>query len=500
MRGTIKGRIFSNITIFNGSAFEREQSLLIDCNGKASYRSTSDAETSRLATLQKIDASGLTVTPSFHDTHAHLLSYAANLLAYDIGLENFSREVFISLVRKAASEQRNSNVVRVSGMDHNFADMDGNLQIDNALMDEALPDRPLRIQTRSGHAHGLNSAAMHLAGIIESTDEPEGVTFKRRLSDGRLNGIFLEAGDYLDSRLPVIARCELKKGVARALDAIHANGINNLTDATHINDIARYELLGECLKEYAPDMELLFMPGFHSLRDFVDLGMTYKSQQNGISIGPVKIMLTGSSGSTYPDNSTLKEIVSECHSFGFPVAIHSVDMDSTDIVIDVLSHDSFAGDRIEHASELRDDQIHKMSEISLNVSTQPSFIYERGDGYLNSDTASRIDKLYRFKSLLSAGIIVGASSDCPVVDPDPIKTIYSSVARRTSAGAIVNIGEIVTVSEALKMLTTNSVTISGLNKVRDWTDKNLLLIDKDLDSCLDEDLLEANVSWIDDFK
>ncbi|MEE3345137.1 MAG: amidohydrolase family protein, partial [Chloroflexota bacterium] len=181
-------------------------------------------------------------------------------------------------------------------------------------------------------------------------------------------------------------------------------------------------------------------------------------------------------------------------------AIHSIDKDSTDIVINVLSDDFLAGDRIEHASELTDDQIHKMSAISLNVSTQPSFIYERGDGYLNSDAASRINKLYRLNSLLSAGIVVGASSDCPVTSPDPIKTVYSSVTRQTSSGATVNIEERVTVCEALKMLTTNSVTISGLTQVRDWTDKNLILIDNDLDSCSDEELLQANISWISDFE
>ena len=500
MGEAIRDRIFSNITVFNGLKFKREQSLLIDSDGKVSFRPTEDVGMSILSTLQEIDGTGMTVTPSFHDTHMHLLSYAANSLTYDIGLGKLSKDVFINLVRKAAWDQRNADVVRVSGMDHGFTNMPENLQVDNTLLDEALPDRPLRIQTRSGHAHVLNSAAMHLAGIVDSTDEPEGVTFQRHLSNGRLNGVFWEAAEYLDNRLPGIDQCELKKGVRKALETFRVNGINHLTDATHINDIARYQLLSGCLKEFAPDMELLFMPGFDRFRDFVDLGMTYKSRHNGISLGAIKIMLTGSAGLTYPDNNTLTEMVRECHSFGFPVAIHSVDMDSTDIVIDVLSDDSLAGDRIEHASELTDDQIHKMSQISLNVSTQPSFIYERGDGYLNSDAASRIDKLYRLKSLLSAGIVVGASSDCPVTNPDPIKTIYSSVTRRTSAGAIVNIEERVTVREALKMLTSNSVTISGLSENREWTDKNLILIDHDLASCSSEELLEANISWISDFQ
>ena len=125
MGGTIRGRLFSNITVFNGLGFERGQSLMVDCNGKASYKPTPDVEASMVATLQEIDGTGLTVTPTFHDTHTHLLSYAANLLAYDIGLGNLSKEVFISLVRKAAKDQREADVVRVNGMDHHFARRSG---------------------------------------------------------------------------------------------------------------------------------------------------------------------------------------------------------------------------------------------------------------------------------------------------------------------------------------------------------------------------------------
>ena len=492
--------LLSNPRVFDGSKFRRVKSLLIDSSEKHSIQIRESAETFNWTSIKEIDASGLTVTPPFHDTHTHLLSYAANFGTYDIELDNPSRDSLIMLLRKAAASQPNSALVRVSGIDNNFIYNEQGFQVDRTLLDEAVPDRPLRIQTRSGHAQILNSAALDLAGIVESTDEPKGVTFGRRLSDGKLNGVFLEAEGYLDGRLPLIDGLELQRGIEAALDAIYANGINNLTDATHLNDIARYELLSESLEKYAPYMNLSFMPGFDSLRDFTDLGMTYKSKHNGVSLGPVKIMLTGSSGGIYPDKNALKEIVKECHMSGFPVAIHSVEMDSTDKVIDILSEDSLMGDRVEHASELRDDQIQRMAEISLNVSTQPSFIYDRGDSYLNSEMETPIDKLYRIKSLLRAGIVVAASSDCPVTEPDPIKAIYSAVTRRTSSGSVVNSKERVTVCEALKMLTSYSARISGKSQVPESIDENLLIIDKDLSSCTSSELLEAKVSWIKDFE
>jgi len=59
--------------------------------------------------------------------------------------------------------------------------------------------------------------------------------------------------------------------------------------------------------------------------------------------------------------------------------------------------------------------------------------------------------------------------------------------------------ERVSICEALQMLTTNNVTLAGLNWGTKWMDKNLLLIDKDLETCLSHEILEADVSWITEF-
>ncbi|MEC7836745.1 MAG: hypothetical protein VX692_06390, partial [Chloroflexota bacterium] len=76
MGGDTRGRIFSNVTVFNGLSFERAQSLRINSKGQAFWGPTSNYKPSTVADEQNIDATGMTVTPSFHDTHTHLLSYA----------------------------------------------------------------------------------------------------------------------------------------------------------------------------------------------------------------------------------------------------------------------------------------------------------------------------------------------------------------------------------------------------------------------------------------
>ena len=502
MGGDLEGRIFLNTTVFDGFKLRSVKSILVDHEGSIELDPPAAFNSKLALKAKKIDGQGLTLIPPFHDTHMHLLSYAANILSYDIRSETtLSKNRITDLVKKAAFIQRNSNMVRLQGLEHNF--QEGVSFVDRNLLDEALPDRPLIIQTTSGHAHILNSVALNLAGIKESTNEPPGVTFERTLTDGKLNGVIYESGEYLERKLPSLEARSMKDGIISALTLIHSRGINYLTDATHLNDISRYELLSKAIDGFSSNMHLIFMPGVPALSAFVEAGRTYRSTEGKMMVGHSKIMMTNSSGVLHPDKKEFQEMVRESHFQGFPVAIHSVDMDSIDMILEVLKNEYLLGDRIEHASELRDDQIVKMASLGVSVSTQPSFIYERGDTYLSSQRGSNINSLYRINSLRKAGITVSASSDSPVTYPDPMKTIYSAMTRKTKSGNVLNSKEAISTLESLRMLTTDSVTISGLRNgsLRDpiTLDEDSLVLDIDLASGETDNIPGTKIARVKDF-
>jgi hypothetical protein len=502
MGGDLDGRIFLNPTVFDGVEFSSVPSVLVHRDGSIKLDSPATLNSNKGLKAKTFDGRGLTLVPPFHDTHIHLLSYAANILSYDIRSETeISKEHLADLVKKAAFFQRNSNMVRLQGLEHKF--QEGISFVDRTLLDEVLPDRPLIIQTTSGHAHILNSVALNLAGIKESTDEPPGVTFERTLSDGKLNGVIYESGDYLEGKLPSLEASSMKNGIISALTLIHSRGINYLTDATHLNDISRYELISKVINGFPLNMHLIFMPAVTSLRDFVNAELPYRSTEGKMIVGHSKIMITNSGGELHPGRKEFQEMVRESHFQGFPVAIHSVDVGSTDMILEVLMGDYLPGDRIEHASELRDDQIIKMAGLGVSVSTQPSFIYERGDTYLSNQPASEINSLYRINSLRKAGITVSASSDSPVTYPDPMKTIYSAMTRKTKSGYVLNSKEAISALDSLKMLTTDSVTISALRdgSLQDpkTLDKDSLVLDTDLASGEADNILGTKITRVKDF-
>ena len=85
--------------------------------------------------------------------------------------------------------------------------------------------------------------------------------------------------------------------------------------------------------------------------------------------------------------------------------------------------------------------------------TQPAFIYYSGERYLKTVSEEQLKHLYPIATLINVGLKVAASSDCPVVPPNPMRGIYAAVSRTTEAGQSLLSGERISTLEALWMYT-----------------------------------------------
>ena len=77
--------------------------------------------------------------------------------------------------------------------------------------------------------------------------------------------------------------------------------------------------------------------------------------------------------------------------------------------------------------------------------SQPVFIIEYGDGFIRHLGPWRIQLTYPFRSFLERGIRLVFSSDCPVSDFAPLKSIQAAVTERTGSGQSYALEEAVTV-------------------------------------------------------
>jgi predicted amidohydrolase YtcJ len=83
------------------------------------------------------------------------------------------------------------------------------------------------------------------------------------------------------------------------------------------------------------------------------------------------------------------------------------------------------------------------------VVTQPGFLADRGDDFLDGLPEAEHGDLYRCGSLLRAGVPVALSSDAPYGPADPWAVMRAAVLRRAPSGRVAGAGERISAREAL---------------------------------------------------
>ncbi|GAA4553053.1 amidohydrolase family protein [Pseudonocardia xishanensis] len=349
-----------------------------------------------------VDCGGGALLPGLVDHHLHLHALAAARRSVRAPADHAALAAVL-----AAAEADAHGWVR--GVGYPGDDLDA------AALDRLHPDRPVRIQHRSGALWVLNAKALAAVG---PTDHP-GV---ERGPDGTPTGRVLRADDWLRSRLPASAPPDLS-----ALGAeLAALGLTALTDAT-------------------PDLE----PGAAASLTAVPQRLTLlgvplgAEPPAGAVAGPYKIVLADSG---LPTLDELVGRIREAHAVGRSVAVHSVTRESLVLLVVALREAGVrTGDRIEHAAVVPAELVGELPAVV----TQPGFLTDRGDLFRRETPAAEHGDLYRCASLVAAGVPLALSSDAPYGPVDPWEVIAAATTRTTPDGAALGPAERLTARAAL---------------------------------------------------
>ncbi|MDP6452385.1 MAG: amidohydrolase [SAR202 cluster bacterium] len=463
----------------------------------------SDDEAEGLASRAKriINGQGQTLIPGFHDAHIHLLAYAASLQAVDCGPNAVSSiEDIKSAIAHRATSTPSSQWVRAVG--YNDFDLREHRHPTRWDLDQAAPDNPVRLSHRSGHACVLNSLAMKLVGITDSTPEPPGGTIARDLVSGAPNGTLLEMDDFLDGKIPALTRDELTSGVAAASQRLASLGVTAIQDATPSNSVARWDIFKTLKAERVLSQRVTFMVGAGFATEFRQSGAGCDTQDLHLRPGAVKLMVTRSAGTLHPDAQEIRQIVGELDDQGFQVAIHAVESEAVSAAAEAIASatapDSKQRHRIEHCSELPPDVLTQVVASGALVVTNPGFIYSSGRRYLEEVPEEDQPGLYRVGGLKRAGVMLGFGSDAPVIDPNPMLGIYSAVTRKSQRGSVVAPAEAVGLIDALEMHTFGSAFAGGLETqlgaIKPGHLADVVLLDRDITGVEPAQIAETQVT------
>jgi predicted amidohydrolase YtcJ len=365
-----------------------------------------------------LDARGATLLPGLIDHHIHLLALAAE----SHSLRVTAKMDFAAALRTKDRDLPKGQDLRVTGYHDSFCG-----PLDAARLDAVLPHRPVRVQYRTGSLWALNTCA--LAQVQPSEGWPDCV---ERDAAGIPTGRIWRGDAWLRSRLPnaTLSLTEVGQTLVR-------QGITHVTDtsATTCDDTAA--LFAAARRNTELPQHLMLMSA-QPLRRSADW-----------QLGPVKILLDDHA-LLMPEEICV--LIADARAQQRCVAVHCVTAAELAVTLAAFgTAGTWPGDRIEHGGIIAPEALSEIRRLGLTVITQPGFVAERGDRYLQDVDPRDHDNLYRCGSLIAHGIKVGGSTDAPYTRPDVWAAIRTATHRRTRNGTVIGAAECVSPQRALTL-------------------------------------------------
>lgn len=391
-----------------------------------------------------VEGAGGALFPGLHDHHIHLAAYAASLDSVSCGPPEIRTAE--DLAARLSALDGPEDWLRGTGYHDAVAG-----PIERIWLDRVIPARPVRIQHRSGRLWIFNSAA------LDRLKPAPGDPLER--DGGRLTGRLYDADDWLRDRLggrfPSLARAS--RNLARW-------GVTGVTDTTASNGPAALAQIRAQQEEGALLQSVLVM-GDETLDDLDDP-----------LIGARKFHLHDTA---LPDFDETIEAIRRSHDRGRAAAFHCVTrVDLTFALAALEAAGAGPRDRIEHASIAPPDLLPQMRDLGVTVVTQPSFIVERGDGYLAELPEGDLLWLYRASGLVNAAIPIAGGTDAPFGAADPWALMHAAMHRRTRLGALIGPGETLSAEDALGLFLGTPENPGSKRRVTASTPADIVLIDR----------------------
>jgi predicted amidohydrolase YtcJ len=471
-------QLFTNGTILTMDPGQSEIEAVGVIGGRivaaGSRRAVEDALPRGYATF---DLAGRTLLPGFNEAHNHMIGHGINVAQLDAGYPAVeSIADLTAAVRRRAAETPPGQWIIGRGYDDNkLAERRHPNRHD---LDQATTSHPVMIVNGSGHLSAVNSEALRLAGVTRDTRDPVGGQFVRD-EHGEPTGVLDETAQQpIRAVVPVPTVEDYVAALQRCNDDYVKAGITSSQDA------------GSSLPEHLQAYQLAAERGLLRLRTsmmirenllehIVALGVRQGFGSDRLRVGPIKMFIDGSLigrtaavsqpyvndprpnylGLTMMPKEEFEDWVMRAHVAGYQIAVHAIGDRGIDWVLDAYEKALSAHPRrdhrhrIEHCGICRPDIIDRIERLGVVPVSQPVFIIEYGDGFIRHLGLERIQLTYPFRSFLERGIRLVFSSDCPVSDFRPLKSVQAAVTERTSSGASYALEEAVSVEEALEMFT-----------------------------------------------
>ncbi len=152
----------------------------------------------------------------------------------------------------------------------------------------------------------------------------------------------------------------------------------------------------------------------------------------------------------------------------------------------------------EHLGYCTEDQNRQLAALGATVSGQPYYLYMLGDKYAEQGLGhDRASQMCRFGSLVDKGVPLALHSDCPMAPLRPLTLVGAAVNRRTIGGNVLAPAERLTVSQALRAVTTEAAWILRLEdqigSIRAGKRADFTILGADPNECAEAEIADIPV-------
>jgi len=510
--------VFKNGFIYTVDSLKSTAEAVAIRNGKFIYVGDDKGVEGFIGDKTKvIDLEKKLVLPGFIDAHCHPISsyrYFFELNLYDIK----SIQEIQNAIKEYLKSHPDAEYIKGRGWSDTDFPITGP---DKKIIDEIVKDIPVSFTSDGGHSIWVNSKTLELAGITESTINPDGGVIERYANTNEPSGTLREnASDLVSKVFPDYTVNDMMKGLEKYQDMALSFGITTVHDAyldagsnetdafRNLENDGKLKIRFRASLYIDPEkgVEQINLLNDERIKNKGDLFQTNSAKIfiDGVVEGSTAYLkesykhITDSRGELLWDLEKLNEICSELDKNKYQIHVHAIGDAATSVTLNSFRFaENQNGKRdtrnsITHLQLVDPPDIDQFKEMGIIAIPQP-YWFIKDDYYYNIQVPflgqKRADAEYPMKSFFDSGVVVASSSDYPVTIPcNPLKAIQIGITRSdlntTDSGEILWPEERVTLGQMIRSFTINGAYANFLEdetgSIEVGKMADLIVLDKNL--------------------
>jgi len=433
---------------------------------------------------------GHTLLPGFIDAHGHTFvagfqNRVANLMPPPDGLgKNISTLIKLMKHWEDKNTQMVSDIGWIVGFGYDDAQLEEGRHPTADDLDNISTTVPVMMVHQSGHLMTLNHKALDLIGYTADTANPPGGVIRREANGRTPNGVLEESAKF-KAQIALFSRFDEAANDALALSGLEAYMRNGFTTAQEGKASAgNVRVWARLAKQGRLPIDIAVVPDIVSEQDLLKELRFSQNYDNHYRVAGAKLTLDGSpqgftawftepyhhptedraadySGyAAIADQDKVNQLVLQAFENNWQLNVHCNGDAAADQLLNAIEHANKKlgkADRrpvMVHAQTVRFDQLDRMKELGVIPSFFGLHTFYWGDWHVDRTLGK--ERAYRISpaaTTLEKGMIFTQHHDAPVILPNSMMIVHTTVNRASRSGEIIGPDERISPYQALLSIT-----------------------------------------------